>query len=249
NNYDLVIFGYQRINSKGKLSNVKKYTNKQFDGHYIRNNYHLFFDMHFKYGIQGPPWNKVFDLNIIKENKIEYPPLRRHQDEVFISRYVKHVQRVCFISEVLYTHFLNDTKDKWNKFPITYVDIVDELYKYRLKTVGEFNKSNKKLQGLIYVEYIYNTIKAFDLIFNPNLNLSKDEKIKWIKRKSQEIFINEELVKVSKYNSKIKVNQILIFLKLIKNKDYKKVYKFLYLRYLLETRLKWALSLLKKYRP
>ncbi|QKY71710.1 DUF2716 domain-containing protein [Lentibacillus sp. CBA3610] len=60
-------------------SNTTTYTGK-----YIRKNYHLFFDANFKWGIQGAPWNKLFNLKVIKDNSIYFPDLKRHQDEVFI---------------------------------------------------------------------------------------------------------------------------------------------------------------------
>ena len=105
---DLVVFGYKCINEKGKIITKKEYSNKIFSGDHIRSNYLNFVDMASEFGIQGGPWNKFFKMNKIREKNIKYPPLKRHQDEVFIARYVEHAEKVCFIENILYTYLTND---------------------------------------------------------------------------------------------------------------------------------------------
>lgn len=243
---DLVVFGYKKVNSKGKVLNLKTYKNEVLDGDYIRKNYHLFFDLNFKKGVQGAPWNKFFNLKIIKKYDIKYPSMKRHQDEVFISRYIKYTQKVSFIDKVLYTHYVNDVRSKLMKFPVTYIDIVKELYKHRMEIIPEWNRENKKILGLIYVEYIYNSIKAFDIIFSKKVTMSKKERMDWLRKEAVLIPIDKELLKLSGYKSKVKLKQIELFLDLIEKKQYRKLYLMHKIRVLMETKFNWIVLLMKK---
>ncbi|WP_415344667.1 glycosyltransferase family 2 protein, partial [Clostridium perfringens] len=132
NRCDLVVFGYTVIDSNGKVISEISNDSKIIDGKDIRENYHKYCHMGKEYGIQGAPWNKFFSLNIIKENNIRYPNLRRHQDEGFIIRYVTYTQKVSFINAILYTYFKNSLKKEWEKYPIDYIINVKNLLKCKL---------------------------------------------------------------------------------------------------------------------
>lgn len=180
NDCDLVVFGYKCIDTDGKVIKEKKYQNKICLGSNIRMNYENYFDMSCEYSIQGAPWNKFFDLHKIKENKIKYPPLRRHQDEVFISRYVSHVEKVCFIENVLYLYFTNDLKKQWDKYPKDYLDIAIALKQYRNQIIAQWNPKNKFVLDMIEREYICNVIKSLELSFSKKMNLNQAKRKKWI---------------------------------------------------------------------
>lgn len=193
NDCDLVVFGYRCIDKDGKIIYEKKYPNKIFEGENIRKNYENFFDMSCQYGIQGAPWNKFFDLCKIKEYKIKYPLLRRHQDEVFISRYVSHIKNVCFIDEVLYSYFTNDLKKQWDKYPKDYLDIVIELKRFRKQIIGQWNYENKCVDDIIEREYVCNVIKALELSFSKNMKLNFVKRKKWI----EEAILKSEIKEIS----------------------------------------------------
>lgn len=243
---DLIVFGYKKVSSKGKEVFIKKYEDEEYSGEFVRENYHLFFDMNFKRGIQGAPWNKFFDLNLIKKYDIKFPALKRHQDEVFISRYVKYTRKVTFLSDILYTHFLNDVRSKLIKFPINYIEIVKKLYQYRLEIILDYNNDNKKVYSLIYVEYIYNMLKAFDIIFSKKSRFNKKERLDWIKKEVNSIQVDKELLKLANYNSKLKLWQIKVFCYLIENKDYRKIYLLIKTRVFLQTKLTFIIDRLKR---
>ena len=46
----------------------------------MRSNYNKYIGENEEFGINGAPWNKLYDLKIIRENQIEFPNLRRNQD-------------------------------------------------------------------------------------------------------------------------------------------------------------------------
>ena len=178
--YDTVVFGYQSIDNKGKVVLRKVYPDIYLVGQGIRENYSDFMGATRKYGIQGAPWNKFFDLKLIKSNNIEYPPLRRHQDEGFIARYMCYAQNVHFIKDILYTHYLNDLKKQWDKYPVDYIDSVIGLYNLKRETVLLWNEEDVLTQDLVKAEFISNTIKALELSFSPKMNLTKRSRKEWL---------------------------------------------------------------------
>lgn len=179
--YDLVVFGYESIDTKGNVALKKQYPNMERNGEVVRQDYSDYVVSTRKYGIQGAPWNKFFDLNLIREHYIRYPSLRRHQDEGFISRYMCHVKKIHFISNILYIHYLNDLKKEWDKYPVDYIDAVIGLYKTRKETILTWNDKDKMTKEIIDHEYICNIIKAFELSFSPKMELNDINRRKWIK--------------------------------------------------------------------
>jgi glycosyltransferase involved in cell wall biosynthesis len=213
---DLIVFGFEKsINNR--IDFRKQYENVVFDGDYVRNNYEIFINMYNQYGIQGAPWNKFFRMDIIKNNRVQYPTLRRHQDEVFISRYMSHAAIVCFIDEIYYTYYANDLKKEWDKYPKDYLCIIEELYNYR-KIIMEWNPENIKVKKYIEDEYICNVIKALELSFSKKQNLNYKTRKEWISNAIDQSNITEnELSNLSlKYQNRI--------LQIIKDRNYNKLY-------------------------
>lgn len=135
-----------------------------------------------KYGIQGAPWNKFFDLSLIKMHSIEYPPLRRHQDEGFISRYMCFCNNIHFIQPILYIHNLNDLKKEWDKYPVDYIDAVMGLYNTKKETILTWNKKDKKTKTIIEHEYICNVIKSLEMSYSPKMHMKSIDRIPWIRK-------------------------------------------------------------------
>jgi len=226
--FDLVVFGFKNVNSKGRVVLEQKYADSEQKGNIIRNNYGEYIGYTAKWGIQGAPWNKFFDLEVIKNNKIEYPNLRRHQDEGFISRYMCFANNIHFIPDVIYTYFVNDLKREWQKYPVDYIDSVIGLYHVRKETVLTWNINDVITQETIKKEYICNVIKALELSFSPKMEFAKEERKKWI----------AEQVERSKINSFAVPNCLGIYqkiaLKLIKNESYTFLYSYLRIKTLVE---------------
>ncbi len=227
---DLIIFGYKTI--LGDREAIKKYANKICLGQEVRENYNLYFFMSSEFGIQGAPWNKFFDLNKIREHNIRFPDLKRHQDEVFISRYVEIAERVCFIDEVLYNYYANDMKKELEKYPDNYIDIVEELYKYRLEIVNKWNPNNSELNILIRREYLGNIIRAMMFSFNKKSGLKRRQRIIWLseqiaKKKLDTVFTVDECTSlfqrlVVRFINNINTKKLYRLLRLIVLVKYKK---------------------------
>lgn len=177
---DLVVFGFRSIDTKGNIVSTKEYEDAVMDAEAIRKDYSECMTTSSRLGIQGAPWNKFFNLNVIRNNKVEFPPLRRHQDEGFIARYMCYARKVHFINEVLYTYYTNDLKREWQKYPVNYLDAVIGLNETRKKTILTWNANDAITHDMINREYICNVIKALELSFSPKMKLNRKERKVWI---------------------------------------------------------------------
>lgn len=180
--YDLIVFGYKSLESNGNVFLTKKYPEMQRKGEVVRQDYSDYVASTRKYGIQGAPWNKFFDLSLIKKYSIAYPPLRRHQDEGFISHYMCYCKNIRFIEPVLYIHYLNDLKKEWDKYPVDYIDAVIGVYNIKKETILNWNTEDKKTKIVVEHEYICNVIKALEMSYSPKMNMDSKKRIPWIKK-------------------------------------------------------------------
>lgn len=186
NGADLLVFGYQVLDETGRVRRKKAYPDFCRDGEAIRRDYGDFAGLKTKYGIQGAPWNKLFDLQVIREHAVSYPPLRRHQDEGFIARYMAHAKKVQFSERMLYTHYLNTLDKEWKKFPKDYADVVMQLYALRQETILSWNRDDQKTRQIITEEYVDNFIKAMELSFSPKHDFAPFQRRRWVKSKVEE---------------------------------------------------------------
>ena len=208
---DVIVFGYEIISPSGKVS-TKSFENKTILGSEIRSDYCPYFSNQFKWAIQGAPWNKLFKSQVVHLNGIKFPDLRRHQDEVFISRVMKCVETVSFKDVVLYTHYANDASKVWRKFPSNYFSIVNDLYKYRQEIVEEFNPSNNALKALTYSEYINNSFRAGFKLFDEKNKKQMADRIVYY-REMREGFIFRQVKYPSEYVGTLKriQNKLYVF--------------------------------------
>lgn len=176
NGVQIVNAGYQEIGTNGKCNLKKIYADKVFSGEYVRSHYDEFMNISQPFSISGAPWNKLYDMEIIRKYNIKYPPLRRHQDTGFICRYLTYVDKIAFISPVVYTYYRNDLKREWYKYPINYIDAVVGLYEIYQETVRKWNIQNEKTILKINQGHISNTIKSMELTFSPKVKYSIKEK-------------------------------------------------------------------------
>lgn len=222
--FDLVVFGYKNVNQNGKLLKTKEYLESEQIADDIRKSYAEYMTTLSKWGIQGAPWNKLFDLNVIKSNNVRFPSLRRHQDEGFIGRYMCFATKVHFIPDVLYTYFVNDLQKEWQKYPVDYIDAVIGLYEVRKNTILTWNPKDYVTHDMVEKEYLCNVIKALELSFSPKMRFNTSERSSWIINAAQRSGLTDMKVpeSIGRYQKFI--------LKKIQIGKYREVYKYLRLK-------------------
>ncbi len=179
---DLVVFGYKCIDQNGRFVKEKRYKDRIVYGKEARSDYSDYYLSEEGYRIQGAPWNKLFDGKKIRDNHISFPPLRRHQDEAFIARYMCYSEKVIFIDDVLYSYKLNMQRNEWEKYPTDYFNAVNGLFDERKKNILIWNKDDYCTHEMVYSEYIYFTIKALELSFCPKFKFNYKSRIKWMQK-------------------------------------------------------------------
>lgn len=163
NKCDLVVFGFESRDSDDNLLYRKTYNNTIMEGDTIREHYENHFDMTDDFGIQGAPWNKFFSMSVISKHAIRYPDLRRHQDEVFIMRYMKYSNTVYFTEDVLYYYKFNNAQDKLRKFTSSYFDIAQKLNEYRKEYIINYNSNNSVIEKRVNSANLYNLLFGLEL--------------------------------------------------------------------------------------
>ena len=189
-NCDLAVFGFRFVYENAPDKVVRRLDDVVMTGECVREKYQDHIPTREEVGIQGAPWNKVFRLDYIKKNNIEYPSLRRHQDDVFIMRYVDIMERVIFIDEILYTYHANDKKKTFSKFPKDYFDIVSKLTAYRIEYIYGWNKENREALSTICRYFVDGTCTALMFTFNPNHGYTFKERYNAMKKISER-FLSE----------------------------------------------------------
>ena len=175
-NCDLIVFGFQNVDSEGNILHRQQYENLIYTGEELRNDYSECIGYFNRLAIQGAPWNKFFDGDLIRNHNIYYPALRRHQDEVFIARYMCYANKIRFIDEILYKYETNDLKKEWEKFPVDYIDSVIGLYQSRKETILTWNCNDKKTEHIVKCEHLCKVVKALELTFSPKIKGMKNRK-------------------------------------------------------------------------
>lgn len=177
---DLVVFGYKRLNKDGVMVSEKRYEEASRDGDAIRRDYFDYMLMTSKWAIQGAPWNKLFLKEIVDKHHIEYPPLRRHEDEGFISRYMCFVNKVVFIPDVLYTYYVNEFQAMWNKYANDYIESVVGIYQIRKDTLLRWNEGDLATRNMVNRMFVCDFIRALELSYSSGMKFERQsERVEW----------------------------------------------------------------------
>lgn len=170
--FDLVVFGFCTLDRNGEVLSKQEYPSFSKTGDEVRMDYSDYVSAADScYAIQGAPWNKLFDLDLIRAHQIRFPDMRRHQDEAFIARYMCWAQNVCFVNKNLYTYYANDLRKVWAKYPVEYADIVYQLRANREQTILTWNAKDTRTHEMLDKEYLWGILTACEIQFSPKAAL------------------------------------------------------------------------------
>ena len=175
----------------------------------------MLWDKHMLYNV----WNKVYRLDIIRENNIFFPKYNFGEDMDFNIEYLKYVNRF-YNSSTPYYHYI---KERMNSITTKYND---RLFEIRIKEYYKFN-SYLKEQGLEGEKsrefssrrFLERAIGCIENICGSDLRLSvKRDKVKLICTNKLVI----ETIKIAKFKS-IKMK---ILVTLVESKNITLIYLF-----------------------
>ncbi len=176
---DLLVFSFTHTKDFDLPAKTYQINDAEADGDHMRAHFENY--MSGGANATGAPWNKLFRRDVVKDNNVEYPPLRRHQDEGFIMRYISYARKVRFSSEVLYRHLGNTQSRRWQKYPLDYGSVVEGLMDMFEGIVINWNPDNDAVRKNVYQIYYERNIDVLKVLFNPKWGLSHSERYKKLK--------------------------------------------------------------------
>lgn len=93
-------------------------------------------------------WNKVFKLDVIKENDIKFPSYNSCEDRLFNLQYFHHVDRCFLMEEILYYYSFDGKNSLTNKFFVNKFDTFEEFY----LTLLDLTKSNLGVSSALFLK-------------------------------------------------------------------------------------------------
>lgn len=73
-------------------------------------------------------WNKVYKLDIIKTQKIQFPPYSSCEDRLFNIGYYNHVETCCTLNAILYHYSFDGKNSLTNRFLVNKFETFEEFY-------------------------------------------------------------------------------------------------------------------------
>ncbi len=177
---DLLVFGFTERLSDAETPKIVKFADTFVDGDEARAHYEKY--MEGETSIQGAPWNKLFRRDVTIDNKVEYPPLRRNQDEGFIMRYMRYAKTIRIVPDVLYDHLRNTQERMWLKYRLDYGDNIEALFDLYSENIVAWNPNNENVKKILYRLYFLCTLNALRVLYNPKWKLSQIEIYKGVKK-------------------------------------------------------------------
>ncbi len=150
-------------------------------------------------GILNSPWNKIYRLDIIKNNNIIFPDLRRAQDAVFNIVYYDKISSVSVINECLYNYVANDENKIGKKYPKDVYRCFFELDRIIVNTVKKWDMYYGEYKSLCDNHLLGILDECVRMIDNPIWHLSKKEKIDYLNQLISDTYLKQQLKKYEGY--------------------------------------------------
>ncbi|MGL5779244.1 glycosyltransferase family 2 protein [Cetobacterium sp.] len=144
--FDLLCFGFNWV-FKNKVISDERFTEKKYYSENITNTI-------FKNEINTSVWNKVFKMELLKQNKISFPEIKGAEDYIFVYDYLKVCGRVKKITANLYNYYQRESSlsnEKNEEFYLNNLVVLNELIKRTKKT----RKETLDFYGYILTNYVY----------------------------------------------------------------------------------------------
>lgn len=196
--YDLLVFGFNWINENNIYTDERFLKNKIYDKNKkIRN-------LIFSNEINSSVWNKIFKVDILKENNIRFLEFKSCEDTPFTNGYLQKCKNVKIINRVLYQYLYREnslSNQKKYDFYLNHLKLIlcflkktviktDDFYSYIIKEyvylIREMRKNNdlKSDKSLFELrEKIEKNIDLTKVIFNKKLKFKM--KLRYLKLKGR----------------------------------------------------------------
>ncbi|WP_413526673.1 glycosyltransferase family 2 protein [Marinilactibacillus psychrotolerans] len=135
-------------------------------------------------------WNKVYKLDIVKENNIQFPPYSSCEDRLFNIGYYHQVKTCQVLNNILYHYSFDGKNSLTNKFLPNKFETFEEFY------VALLNLTTKNIAGSSAL-FLKGTMSCIIPFHSEECPYSFSKKLKEIKR----ILRNDHVNKAVKYSA------------------------------------------------
>ena len=199
---DLVVAGYKRINEFNNREVLKCISAKN----YIKDDFCYLIPVLQNNNMFNQVWNKIFKLDIIKENNLLFPTnITYGEDFRFVVEYLEYTNRINVIDDIIY-YYVNRTNGlnlKYRKDRI-YINLNNVFILEDFFVKNNYNKSS-------YDDYIDS--KIFKTLISGICSIYENPNKKSIRNDLKDFLnCNEVITKLNSYKN-FKVNFILVFSK------------------------------------
>lgn len=212
---DLVACSFSMYDGKKIFKTIHKTDGLKRTGEEARRDYHEQLFMYGENGIQGAAWYKLFKMDIIRKHNIQFPNLRKSEDDVFVARYVNYINGFYIAGDVLCRYTVNSYKRFWDKYRFDIFDTARVSTMYMKDIVCAWNENNIEVRNRIYEDYFHKTFGSFCFLFNPALKMKNKKRLARIKEIT-DIFMED--IPKDNFNVNHKVFELMC------KKRYKKIY-------------------------
>lgn len=213
-NNDLVIFNFKYV-GVGKIAKYLEINDTIFSIEDFNNNFMTFFN----YDLINSPCNKLYKLDIIKNNNLHFPlNLNLGEDLLFNLSYLQYCNTIRYIPNIIYNYHIN-ANSLTTTIRMDFLQIQDKLVnsiKKYLVSNGIYDLKNKQLINRLYVN-----------LFTSYIQDSFQGHIKKTKKREAFSIINEYYNKNRSYLKPRTVQQKILFL-LVRFNSYNMIVTFFY---------------------
>ncbi len=168
---DLVACSFSLYDGKRVYKIIQKAGGLRREGGEARRDYYEHMLMYGEKGLQGAAWYKLYKMDIIRREGIEFPPLRRNEDHVFVAGYVNYIDSLYILGDVLCRYYTNSYKRVWDKYAFDFFDTVRASTLSVAEIICGWNTDNIRVRNRIYEDYFHKSFGSLCALFNPKLKM------------------------------------------------------------------------------
>ena len=188
---DLVICSYLSfVEGVDGYNEASNYTDEYFD---TPERARRFFADNFPDGKVGYLWNKLYKADIIKENSLRFPDMRRLQDGVFNIGYFSCISSCRVISRPLYHYMLNPQTGLFKKCPPDYFELIRRFSTDFLDTVDEWGYNTKQCSRNISVFFLNELGNCLENANCKNWNMDKTARNAYYEKLRRDDFVKQNI--------------------------------------------------------
>ncbi len=190
-NSDLVVCGFAYVDKNGETIKTVNNPSGVYDGDYVRINFDKFGFNDSECRISGNIWNKLYKSDIIKNNNLRFPKLRRNEDAIFNLDYINYISKISFCGKVYYKYYVSSAHSNAQKYFNSILSDTLLLISKKLEYGRDWNNNSKAFLEKLCREFAVNIDFYMQMVINDSRDFNLIEKYKCIKE-TGELF-NAEL--------------------------------------------------------